>query len=471
MNRVGVITKHVTAGSAGQTPNLECSAGELTITIIGSGNSGHVCAALIEGNTKGRVKTQLLTSNPSAWTNCCPRVTFPNGDVQVGRIHKISSDPAELIPHSDIVLWTGPVTSTMEVFETIRPYLNTRKTAVGTIFAQGLSHLLAARTFGPDVRFFALRNIPWLCRMVKKGEESVIVGAKTSIGVMTMNIEPAWVKSELEPLFVVQKTGKWEPVMDIMPDFCPVVFNPANQIIHPARYWGLFRKWTGAPLSGDDEPSEWLYRGMDEVSGQVLSVLDEELQSLKDAYYEATGAEGCREVIPLAERLKIQYGDQIEDDSTMAKMVGTNKAYSLAKTPMIRTARGVIPDPNHRVVTDDIGWGLCALVSIAERLEEDLGVKTPTTMMRMLIEWHQDLMGKEFLVNGRLCGRDCADLVLLRPGDGLELVALPPHSTSAPSAKVAGDPTGRNPSAGRQFEVGDSSFSVLPLSAAHRSRA
>merc|ERR1719277_236071 len=354
-----------------------------------------------------------------------PRVQLPNGQEQVGLIHKISKDPAELIPQSDIVLWTGPVTTTKEIFETIRPYLDTRRTAVGTIFAQGLVHLLAQRTFGPDVRFFALRNIPWLCRTVKPGEESVIVGAKTSIGIMTTNCSDAWVKSDLEPLFVVQRTGRWEPVIDMLPDFCPIVFNPANQIIHPARYWALFRNWHGRPLTGADEPSEWLYRGMDEVAGEVLVVLDEELQMLKNAYYEATGAEGCKSVIPLRDRLLDQYGEQIEDTSTLAKMVGTNRAYSLAKTPLVRTELGVMPDPNHRVITDDIGWGLCVLVSIAERLEA-AGVHTPTTMMRMLIEWHQNLMDKEFLFNGKLCGRDCADLVLLRPGDALELVAKPP---------------------------------------------
>jgi len=164
---------------------------------------------------------------------------------------------------------------------------------------------------------------------------------------------------------------------------------------------------------------------MSEVAGNCLEVLDEELQSLKDAYYKATGAAGCKAVVPLRDRLLDQYGDQIKDTSTMAKMVGTNKAYSAAKTPVIRTKMGVMPAANHRVVLDDIGWGLCALVSIAERLET-AGIHTSTTMMRMMIEWHQNMMGKEFLFNGKLRGRDCADLVLLRASDDLELVAKPP---------------------------------------------
>jgi len=384
--------------------------------------------ALFEENSGGNVQTQVLTSKPKLFENKKPRVKFPNGDYQVGKIHKVSDNPADVIPNADVVIWTGPVNTTKEIFENIRPYLDTRKTVVGTIFAQGLVHMLAHRTFGPDLRFFALRNIPWLCRVTQVGSESEIVGAKSSIGIMTINIDESWVKKNLEPLFVVQKTGKWEPVMEVLPDFCPVVFNPANQIIHPARYWGLFRNWRGQPLAEDKEPSEWLYRGMHEVAGEVLAVLDEELQMLKDAYYEATGAEGCKSVIPLADRLVDQYGEQIEDKSTMAKMVGTNKAYSMAKTPVLRTKKGVMPNPTHRVVTDDIGWGLCCLVSIAERLEAN-GINTPTTMMRCMIEWHQNLMGKEFLYNGKLRGRDCVDLVLLRPGDPLELVANAPATS------------------------------------------
>jgi len=304
----------------------------------------------------------------------------------------------------------------------LRPHLNVRRTAVGTIFAQGLVHVLAQREFGPNARFFALRNIPWLCRCVKLGEESEIVGTKKSISVVTVNLNSAWVKSQLEPLFLVTSMGRKEPVIDMLPDFCPIVFNPANQIIHPAAYWGLFRHWQGQPLSGSDEPSEWLYRSMDEAAGKVLAELDDELQQLKDAYFAATGAEGCRCVVPLRDRLLDQYGEQMEDTSTMARMISTNQAYSMAKTPCIRTDSGVMPNPEHRVVVDDIGWGLCMLVSVAERLD------TPATMMRDMIEWHQTLMGKEYLKNGRLCGRDCEELVLLNPDDPLELVAGPSDS-------------------------------------------
>ena len=100
---------------------------------------------------------------------------------------------------------------------------------------------------------------------------------------------------------------------------------------------------------------------------QVLQTLDEELQGIKDAYYSVTSCSGCEAVIPLKERLLIQYGDQIADSSSLGKMVATNKAYSMAKTPVVEGEnengeKVIRPNPIHRVVQDDIGWGLCVLV-------------------------------------------------------------------------------------------------------------
>jgi len=396
----------------------------LVVTLIGSGNSAHVCAALFEDNSKGRVRTQILTSCPEQWSRT-PRVRLEDDSVQTGKIHLATKEVSEAIPGSDIVIWTGPVYATKNVFERIEPHVDRRRTVVGTIFAQGLCHLLAHRVFGADVKFFTLRNIPWLCRKVEHGALAQIVGSKTEVDVVIHNLDEAWVKRDLEPLFAVEKKGRWEPKMALAGDFCPVVFNPANQIIHPAAYWGLFRFWKGEPLSGDAEPCEWLYRGMSEAAGETLQALDNELQLLKNAYKSVTGRASCDLVVPLSTRLCKQYGDQIEDGSTMARMVGTNSAYRMAKTPVKRSPAGVMPDPNHRVVLDDIGWGLCVQVSIAERLEA-VGVSTPTTTMRAMIEWHQKMMGKEFLVDGKLRGRDCDSLVLLGTSDALELVAAIP---------------------------------------------
>ena len=282
MNRISKISQHVIA-----TRNVSSKPQDdrLVVTIIGGGNSGHVTCALLKENLKGKVVVQLLTSVPETFSDKKIVCEFPNGTEQVGEIDVVSSDPEALIPQSDVVLWTGPVNRTKAVFERLNGLFDVRKTAVGTIFAQGLSHLVAYRVFGPKVRFFALRNIPWLCRTITKGKRCAIVGPKTSIEANVVNLDETFLKDVIEPMFVTQHVGVWEPVIEQMPDFCPIVFNPANQIIHPARYYGMFRNYSGTPLKGDEAPPEFLYRGMDELSGNVLQALDDELQAIKNAYF------------------------------------------------------------------------------------------------------------------------------------------------------------------------------------------
>lgn len=102
---------------------------------------------------------------------------------------------------------------------------------------------------------------------------------------------------------------------------------------------------------------------MDELSGHVLEAMDEELQAIKSAFFQATGTrlgqvtrcqtgtpsgrESCLKILRLRDRLLVQYGDQIKDKSTLAKMVGTNQAYSMARTPVIETADVRPMSPSH----------------------------------------------------------------------------------------------------------------------------
>ena len=196
--------------------------------------------------------------------------------------------------------------------------------------------------------------------------------------------------------------------MLLLPDFASIVLNPANQIIHPARYWGIFKDWDGSPLPEDKIP--WLYRDFDSVSAEALEGLDRELQMIKRSLESETPELDLQAVLPLGQRILAQYRTQVADPSCLRTIMATNQAYSMAKTPVKKVAGGVVPNPEHRVVQDDIPHGLCVLKDIAEQL----GQMTP--WIDRMIEWHQGLMGKEYLVDGRLCGRDigeCSALTVL----------------------------------------------------------
>ena len=63
-------------------------------------------------------------------------------------------------------------------------------------------------------------------------------------------------------------------------------------------------------------------------------------------------------------------------------------------------------DKNSRYFVEDIQFGLCIIKAFAELCD----VKTPT--VDKVIEWGQKLVGKEYLVNGRLNGRDKGELMI-----------------------------------------------------------
>jgi hypothetical protein len=54
----------------------------------------------------------------------------------VGKINKVSSDPAEVIPGSHAILICSPAHTKISILEQIRPYLD-EGTFVGSIFGQG----------------------------------------------------------------------------------------------------------------------------------------------------------------------------------------------------------------------------------------------------------------------------------------------------------------------------------------------
>ena len=150
-----------------------------------------------------------------------------------------------------------------------------------------------------------------------------------------------------------------------------------------------------------------LISDFDDASAEALEGLDHELQSIKKHLLLARPQLNLDAVIPLGERILSQYRNQISDASSLKTIMATNQAYSMAKTPVREVTGGVVPNPTHRVVMDDIPHGLCVLKDIANML------KIATPWINYMIEWHQGLMGKEYLVDGRFVGRDVAECTAL----------------------------------------------------------
>ena len=98
-----------------------------------------------------------------------------------------------------------------------------------------------------------------------------------------------------------------------------------------------------------------------------------------------------------------RYSHDISDKSTLYKAIQTNAAFQVIKHPVKTTKDGkFVPDFTHRYLTEDVPYGLVVIRGIAEIV----GVKTPN--IDKVLTWCQEKMGKEYLVNSKLRGKDVA---------------------------------------------------------------
>ena len=134
-------------------------------------------------------------------------------------------------------------------------------------------------------------------------------------------------------------------------NYLAVTLTPSNPILHPARLYGLFHKWT----EGIFHDREFLfYEEWDLLSSEVLIGCDDEVQNICSC-------------IPLdlssVKSLKEHYG--VRDKYEMTDKLRSIRTLKELKRP-IRTEHGFIPDINSRYFTEDIPYGLAIIRAIKD---------------------------------------------------------------------------------------------------------
>jgi opine dehydrogenase len=236
-----------------------------------------------------------------------------------------------------------------------------------------------------------LLNIPWICKITRYGEEARIIGPKDRLFVASYPVDRKDdIASKIETLFDIP--------CGTVPNFLNLTLTPSNQIIHPARYYGIFRDWDGKRTYSKEELAArnglTLYETIDELSAEILKCLDNELQQIKLALLQRYPQLDLSFVPPIDERIHEQYGNQISDKSSLRSTFATNQGYRGCATPLKEVGPNkFIPALESRLFWEDIPYGLCILKNLAEMLGN-----FPTPMLDKMIRWHQQWMGKEYLM-------------------------------------------------------------------------
>ncbi|GAG03866.1 unnamed protein product, partial [marine sediment metagenome] len=94
------------------------------------------------------------------------------------------------------------------------------------------------------------------------------------------------------------------------------------------------------------------------------------------------------------------YGDDIGGTTNLAGMFQSNQGYQTLRVPVKKVDSGYQVNVKVRYLTEDLPFGLLVTKGIASAV----GVETPT--IDEVIAKTSAWIGKEYLINGKLIGRD-----------------------------------------------------------------
>jgi hypothetical protein len=368
----------------------------MQVTICGGGNGAHTLAGLMSAQPGLRVQVYSPFRNEVEQWQVGVKdrggiAVVSAAGTLLGRPHRISDAPAAVIPGSQLVLLSLPAFAHSSMLSAIAPHLDDGAW-VGGVPARGGLDWCARDVLGKHGKstvIFGLQTLPWACRIRHYGQEVAILGTKATVDLAAWpSVYASEIATLLGDLVGVPTSG--------VGNFLSLTLAGTGQIIHPGVMYGLFGDWDGRPYA----EAPLFYHNIGDKTAVVLQQLSDEVQSLCRALKDRFPGLDLSAVRPLHEWLCRSYGDAISDPSSLQSSFVTNRGYSGLRAPMCLTADGLVPDFQSRYLAEDIPYGLLVIRGIAELV----GLDTPA--MDEVITWAQRRIGKEYLINGQLKGRD-----------------------------------------------------------------
>ena len=379
----------------------------MKVLLCGGGNAIHVLTSLVGAQPDAEVS--ILSLFPGEADRISASISDQGikcmndlGDDVYGKPMAISDKP-EIASGADLVILALPSFTHELYLKALKPYLK-RGVILGAMPGEGGFDLCARHILGDEFvnasNLFALETLPWACRIIEYGKVVEVLGTKKEIDVV---ITPK-VGGSIEPVLeTLQKIVGRLPKMVPACNFLAVTLMNINSVWHPTISYGFYRnRDVTKPM---DEPPLF-YQGADEYTGEKLDKVSNEVLELKRVLLEKYPSLDLKDVHHVRDWMLRSYGDDIGDKSSIYKMLLSNKGYRGLTHPVreIETPEGkkYLPNFKYRYFSEDIPCGLIVTRGIAELA----GVPTPH--MDDVIMWCEEVMGKEYLVDGKVAGKDVA---------------------------------------------------------------
>ena len=193
----------------------------------------------------------------------------------VGKLNRVSSDPKDVVPGSNILIVCSPAHTKLALLQKINPYIEDGA-LVGSIYGQGGFDWQAQFALGgPEalkkrrITIFSLMYVPFICKAINYGKEVNLIGPKRVLYVCAYPFEN--VHQTCNALGLCY----FIPAVPI-PGFLNLTLCPSNQIIHPGRVYAHFKDWDGKQ-SFDPKSMPLLYEDLTEEGAHEIQILDDEI--------------------------------------------------------------------------------------------------------------------------------------------------------------------------------------------------
>jgi hypothetical protein len=307
---------------------------------------------------------------------------------------RVTGDPEEAAL-SPIIIMIVPAFAHGVIISQLAPYLTEESTIAALPARSGLEYQaqdILSEVGQNGCTLVGFQTLPWACRTGEFGHSVTIHGTKNRVGAACL---PAKEIKEKARVFSTLLG------MDVIPYQSMLELSLANtgQLIHPGIMYSVFADRLGEVFPSENEVPLF-YASVDETAAKVLSQMSDEVLTIKKVVENRLPGLKMPGVVHLSQWLNQAYGKEILDTSSLAKQFQTNRGYQTFKVPMKKFSDGYRVDVNTRYLTEDVPFGLLVTKGIALVV----GVETP--VIDEVITNTSAWIGKEYLIDGELIGRD-----------------------------------------------------------------
>ena len=375
------------------------------VVICGGGNGAHVLAGVISSGTANRVTVlDVYDDENERWNDATKasgfRVCFPDKpDIYQapGKVLFTITREVKVISEADVVILCLPAYGHQTYFDIITPYLQDTCTVVGMPGHPGFEYQSLQYLEQNLKRCLVLstETLPWACRISKYGAEVVVQGTKETVMASLMLRGKEGVNRQAVAEKIQQLLGN-KPGIELVDHFLELTMHTKCSL-HPPIMYARWRNWDGQSL--DNPPL--FYQGIDEEAAKYLDAVSEESLAIARELSKRCLKVNVSQIGSVYQWLIDHYTEQIQDKSSLLTAMKTNRAYAGLVHPMKRTKEGkYLPNFEYRYTSEDVPYGLVVFRGIATL------INVPTPVIDEIISWGQKKLGKEFLVDGKLDGKD-----------------------------------------------------------------